>query len=314
MKLDSLNRREALGVAAAFCGSSLLAEEVGAAATTCTLGFGVYGLPELTSEAAIDAVAAAGYDSIELYVLADRDLDAAHVSASRRQELRDRLDEKGLQLASLMENLRPLDSPDRHQADLKRLEAACELARDLNPVSPPAVQTVLGGKNWEKIRELCVERLRDWVAVAEKTGVTVAVKPHRGNAMNQPQHAVWLLKQLGNPRHLRMWFDYSHYAFRDLPMEQMVSQALPITAGVAVKDAVKVGDRVTFALPGAGGTIDYAKLLKLLYAGGYRGDVSVEVSSAVWKKTEYDSQAALKDCYDHLSAAFVEAGVPRPAR
>ncbi len=314
MKLDSLNRREALGIAATLCGSSVLAEQGTAASTTCTLGFGVYGLPKLTTEAAINAVADAGYDSIELYVLADRDLDAGKVSPARRKELRERLNDKGLQLTSLMENLRPLDSEDRHQADLKRLEAACQLARDLNPSDPPAVQTVLGGKNWEKMRALCAQRLQAWVAVAEKMGVTVAVKPHRGNAMNQPKHAAWLLNELGNPQLLKMWFDYSHYAFRELPMEQMVRQALPITAGVAVKDAVKAGDGVTFALPGKGGTIDYTKLLKLLYSGGYRGDVCVEVSSAVWKKTEYDPQAALKDCYDHLSSAFAAAGVPRPTR
>ncbi len=61
-----------------------------------------------------------------------------------------------------------------------------------------------------------------------------------------------------------MWFDYSHFAFRDLPMEQMVRQSLPITAGVAVKDAAEVDGRVTFALPGQAGTIDYGKVAEVV--------------------------------------------------
>jgi sugar phosphate isomerase/epimerase len=311
MNLDSINRRQAIAATATLAYGTLATAATAKPADTCTLGFGVYGLPELSTEAAIDAVAAAGYDSIELYLLADRDLDAANVGSKRRRELRGRLADKGLKLASLMENLRPIDSLARHQADLKRLDAACRLARELNPDDPPAVQTVLGGKQWQDVRELCAKRLPDWARIAAEHGVVVAVKPHRGHAMNQPSHAAWLLKELGNPAFLRMWFDYSHFAFRDLPMEQMISQALPITAGVAVKDAVQIDGRVTFALPGQGGTIDYVKLLKLLYAGGYRGDIAVEVSSAVWKQPDYDAQSALKDCYDHLSSAFRAAGVPR---
>lgn len=309
-----LNRRQAvLFAAASVVGARSYADRTPETAS-CTLGFGAYGLPDSTTEQAIDLVAAAGFDSIELYVLADRDLDAGKVPKLRRKHLRKRLADQGLKLTSLMENLRPLDSPERHNKDLKRLKAACYLARDLNPDDPPAVQTVLGGKNWSDVRELCAERLKGWAEVADATGVTVAIKPHRGNAMNRPEHAAWVLDQLGNPQRLRMWFDYSHYAFRDLPMDQMVTAALPITAGVAVKDAVRSGDRVTFDLPGKSGTIDYPKLLKLLYQGGYRGDICVEVSSAVWKRADYDPGAALEDCYQHLASAFEKAGVPRPQR
>ncbi len=204
MNLDSINRRQAIAATATLaCGTltcgTLATAAAAKSADTCTLGFGVYGLPKLSTEAAIDAVAAAGYDSIELYLLADRDLDAATVAEKRRGELRQRLADNGLRLASLMENLRPLDSLQRHQADLERLDAACRLARDLNPDDPPAVQTVLGGKQWEDVRDLCAKRLSDWAKIAAKHQVMVAVKPHRGHAMNQPSHAAWLLKELGDP-------------------------------------------------------------------------------------------------------------------
>ena len=41
-----------------------------------------------------------------------------------------------------------------------------------------------------------------------------------------------------------MVYDYSHYAYRDMPLEETVRTALPYTAHVVVKDAVREGDRV----------------------------------------------------------------------
>lgn len=306
------NRRSALAAfAAGAFGSQSKSYAQPVASGHCTLGFGTYGLPTWTTEQSIDRVAAAGYDSIELYVLADRDFDSTKIGTSRLQEIRQRLSDKKLQVASLMENLRPADSLDRHRSDLKRLRAACELSKALSPDSPPPVQTIVGGKNWKQFRELAAKRLQDWARIGQETGVTVAIKPHRGGAMSQPSQAAWLLEKLGHPKFLRMWFDYSHYAFRDLPVADMVKQALPITAGVAVKDAVKKNNKISFALPGEAGTIDYANLLRLLHNGGYRGDISVEVSSAVWRKPDYDPQAALESSYQHMAAAFRTAKIER---
>jgi sugar phosphate isomerase/epimerase len=96
-----------------------------------------------------------------------------------------------------------------------------------------------------------------------------------------------------------------------MPLEETVKTALPYAAHVVVKDAVQQGTKVVFALPGEGGTFDYAQLLRLFYDGGYRGDVCCEVSSMVSNKPDYDPAAAARKCYDALAAAFEKAKVPR---
>jgi sugar phosphate isomerase/epimerase len=109
-----------------------------------------------------------------------------------------------------------------------------------------------------------------------------------------------------------MVYDYSHYAFRDMPLDETVRTALPYTADVAVKDAVQQDGRVVFVLPGEGGTFDIPGLLRLFYEGGYRGDFCCEVSGMVSGRPDYDPVAAAKTCYENMARAFRRADVPRP--
>ena len=173
------------------------------------------------------------------------------------------------------------------------------------------IQTVLGGRDWTACRERFRDRLADWIRVAEAEETVIAVKPHRGGGMSRPSEAVWLIRQLGDTPWLRMVYDYSHYAFRDMPLEETIDTALSYTAHIAVKDAVQRDGKVTFMLPGEGGAFDYAALLRRFYDGGYRGDICCEVSSAVWDKPGYDPVQAAKTCYANMAAAFEKAGVPR---
>jgi sugar phosphate isomerase/epimerase len=110
-----------------------------------------------------------------------------------------------------------------------------------------------------------------------------------------------------------MVFDYSHFIFREMPMPELIRESLPYTAHIAVKDAELRNGKVQFSLPGESKTIDYVDLLKRFYGGGYRGDVCVEVSGQVWKKTGYEPKQTAKICYRNLQRAFVEAKVERPS-
>ena len=277
----------------------------------CTLGFSTYGMKTLRTEAAVQAVAKCGYDAIELAVRADWDSAPARMSRERRVEVRRLLNNEGLHLSSLMEHLLPSDSDKEHAMQLDRLASVFDLAHDLAPNQPPLVQTVLGGGQWKQRREFLRDRLADWLKLAEQHKMVVAIKPHRGGGMSEPSEANWLIEQLGRPQWLRMVYDYSHYAFRDLPFDETIATALPYTAHVAVKDPVQQGERVVFQLPGEAGTIDYASLIRQFHAGGYRGDFSCEVSGMVWGKPNYDPLAAAKQCYQAMAKAFKESGVPR---
>lgn len=277
-----------------------------------TLGFSTYGMKRLKTEYAIREVAECGYDAIEIAVRPDWDSAPGRMSPERRTEARKILGDTGLRLSALMEHMFPSDNDKEHAAQLERLAGVFELAHDLSPDNSPLVQTVLGSGQWQQRRDLLRDRLIDWVKVAEKQQIVLAVKPHRGGCMSRPSEAVWMIEQLGKPRWLRMVYDYSHYAFREMPLDATIATALPYTAHVAVKDAVQEGGRVAFKLPGESGAIDFARLIRKFHDGGYRGDFNCEVSGMVWGKPGYDPLIAAKKCYGAMAQAFQDAGVSRP--
>ena len=215
-------------------------------------------------------------------------------------------------VGSLMSHLQPLGSAERHAMDTDRLKRDCILARELSPDRPPVIQTILGGKDWGKSRQRCVDRIADWVSIADEHGIVVAVKPHRGHAISRPSEAAWLITQLANPKRLRMWYDYSHFIFRDIPLKQSLQNSLPVMAGVAVKDAIEKEGKVQFLLPGAAGTIDYKLLCNILQEGKFSGSLCVEVSSHVWKHPDYDPTAAMRQSYDVLASAMSVTTAPQP--
>ena len=281
------------------------------------LGFSTYGAKTLATETSIDLIKEAGYDSIEITVWPDWDAAPANMSAVRRKNVRKQLSHSGLRLTSLMEHLYPESEESKHKASLERLKSVYQLANELAPDNPPVVQTVLGGGSWNEKQSLFVDRVSDWMTLGKSAGVVTCVKPHRGGGMSKPSEAVWLIQQIGDPDWLKMVYDYSHYAFRDIPMKQSIEQSLPYIGHVAVKDAVEITtedgtkSRVEFRLPGEAGTIDFVSILKRLRAGGYAGDISCEVSGMVSGKSGYDPVAAMKTCYANMSRAFTDAGIAR---
>ncbi|MCP4638923.1 MAG: sugar phosphate isomerase/epimerase [bacterium] len=307
-----MSRRTLLQMAAGATVLGAMPRARSAEPAGCTFSFSTYGMKTRKVEDAIDVVAGIGYDGIEMTAHSDWDSAPANLAPERRARVRDLLDEKGLKLTSLMEHVYPAKDDTQHAKDLDRLRAVVELARDLSPDDPPLIQTVLGGGDWESNKERIRDRLVDWIHVCKDGGIVLAIKPHRGGVMSTPSEAVWVIKQLDDTPWLRMVYDYSHYAFRGMPVEDTVATALPYTAHIAVKDAVKeADDKIVFKLPGESGAFDYANLLRLFYQGGYRGDVCCEVSGMVWNQPGYDPATAAKTCYANLAPAFEKAGVVR---
>lgn len=276
-----------------------------------TLSIGAYAMPALPLEKAIAVVAACGYDGIEIAARTDYDGAPSTMPEARRREVRQLLQESGLRLTALMATLYPSADDSEHAGQVEQLRRVGELANDLATGKKPVVQTTLGGGNWAEKKNLFRDRLGDWVEALRRVGIVLAIKPHRGGGMSRPEEAVWLIHQLGDTPWLRMVYDYSHYAFRDMSVEDTVAIALPYTAHIAVKDAVKDGDRIRFQLPGTSGTFDYAKLLRLFYEGGYRADICCEVSSMVSKQPGYDPVEAARVCYRNMAREFERAEVPR---
>lgn len=290
------------------------------------LGFSLYGMKTLSVEEALQAVSEMGYDCIELPVMKDWPADSATVAraGANRDQLarwREMLAARRLRLSALMENLPALGDEAAIRANLDRLKRAGEMARELTQKSEvggqksegqtPIVETIMGGKagEFEMVKGKLVERLGQYAKVMQEVGVKLAVKCHVSGATQQPGQLLWLLDQVASP-----WlvgaYDFSHFEAQSLDMRETVTQLVPRSVFIHVKDTEQAQGKRNFLLPGEG-TTDYVRLLQLIREAGYRGDVVVEVSSQVFNRPGYEPLAAARKCYNHLSKAFSDAAIAR---
>jgi inosose dehydratase len=260
---------------------------------------------------AVRACGEIGYDCVELPVMEGWPADSATFTPEKQDAFRRALEESGLRLASLMENLPLAADEDRHAANLQRLKAAGKLARRVAPRGPRIVETVLGGRpeQWSTSKERMADRLGDWAKVAEEEEFTLAIKAHVGGALHTPEDCVWLAAQ-AESANVKCAYDYSHFQLRGFDLAESIRTLVPQTAFIHVKDAQGDAGRFQFLLPGDGGA-DYVKLLKLVAASGYRGDVVVEVSGQIFSKPEYRPLDSARRCYEKLAPAFEGAGIRR---
>jgi sugar phosphate isomerase/epimerase len=140
----------------------------------------------------------------------------------------------------------------------------------------------------------------------------VGIEPHVGSALHLPDHALWMVDQVGSDA-LTLHFDISHFNVQGLPMDEVVAQLAPHSKHTHVKDERGVTPEFEFLIPGEG-DMDYVQYLKLMDAAGYDGHIVVEISLMVQRRPDYDALAAATRSYEVLSAAFEEAGIARPPR
>jgi inosose dehydratase len=276
-----------------------------------TFSFGTYGMKSLRTERAVRVIAEIGYDGVELVARPEWDSAPARMPSARRKAMRALMNDVDLQLTALMVSIKPTDDDTEHAAQLESFNRAIELGHDLSPKETPVVQTIFGGGKWDEKKSMLLKRVADWAKLAERQNAVICIKPHRGGVMSKPSEAVWLIEQLGDTPWLRMVYDYSHYAFRNMTIEATVKTSLAYTGHIAIKDTIRKGDGTTFVLPGESGTFDYEKLFTLFDTGGYRGDICCEVSGAVWGKPGYNAVAAAKTCYQNIAPILEKARISR---
>ena len=299
-----LGRRSALGLLAGSLASAVWAQESSPAKNVKHLAIGNYGMKSLTTEEAIQAIAEIGYDGFELCAIPEWDSTPAKMGVERRKAVGSLLKETELRLVAVMENLPPSADDQQHGFGVERLKAAITLGRDLVPGQRPLVQTVLGGGKWDEVKAMFLDRVGDWAKMAEEHDATVCIKPHRFGAMSTPEQAAWLIQQLGDTPRIRIVYDYSHYAFRDLTVTATIEQARGLVAYVAMKDAIQTGEKVTFALPGETEVFNQAAIVRALKASGYAGDFCCEVSSQLSMQAGYDPLQTAKTCYHNMAMVF----------
>ncbi len=266
---------------------------------------GTYAMPDLSLPEAIKLVAKTGFDAIEIAAMPGYHGAPDQLGKAQRREARQLLADSGLRLGALMGL--PFPDGDKQAENTDWVKRLLELAQDLAPDAPPLIQSVLGGGKWEEKKTLFRDCLGPWVTAAGAAGVKLAIKPHRFQAMNLPENALWLIEQLNAADTLGLVFDASHFAFRDLNMQALVAQSLPHTSYLVLKDAVQRDGEVRFELPGATATIPHADIVKQFIEGGYRGEVCAEVSGHLSKAEGYDPVPVTRACHTRLRRITAQA-------
>ncbi|MEZ5351409.1 MAG: sugar phosphate isomerase/epimerase [Bryobacteraceae bacterium] len=277
-----------------------------AAPARLRLGFSLYALPKLPLSESIDLCRDIGYSGVELCLQPGWPAEPKLLEASSRRRLRDQFRRRRIELVSMMDQLSLVAAPDDHAANLRRIEEAARLFRDLSPRTAPLLETVLGGKpdQWEQLRETMVERLEDWARAAARLRIVIAIKAHVAGAVNQPSRLLWLLQRV-NSRWIRAAYDYSHFQLIGLDLTRTIADLAASTVFVHVKDADGDATKFRFLLPGDGRT-DYHEYFRLLAANNYRGWIVPEVSAQLQRAPGYDGVDAARRCYRHLAPILTE--------
>lgn len=305
-----IDRRTVLQAALAVAAGAALDARAAARRETFTLGFTLYGAKGINLDAILPRLKSLGFDSVELCVGPGWGYEPENCSPQRCKEIAAQLNGNGLRLPCLMEHLVLEGDAAEQKAACQRLQRAAEMAHALSPDSPPVVESVMGGKpnTWEQIRTRFRDALGAWAAVAERTKTVIAVKPHRFQAVNLPDNAVWLVQQVANPW-IKLVYDFGHFVHRGMTLEATLDAMLPHTAFVHMHDTIEEKGRPQFVIPGESRQIDYPALFRRLDKAGYRGDACCEVSSMVFKKPGYDPFVAAETCARNMMPALRNAGL-----
>ncbi|MBT5707669.1 MAG: sugar phosphate isomerase/epimerase [Verrucomicrobia bacterium] len=306
---STFSRREILTTLAGSLGYSLLSEET---PTPCSLSIGTYGLQMLPLKTAIDLVSKTGYDGIEIAAMPGYPGDPNLLSSEKRKEIKTQRSNLGLRIDAIMAGIVPSEEPSKRTTNLDRLQQCFDFAQELSTGNHrPLVQTILGGKSDKKPSDAFIEEIGTWKDLALKNQTVLAIKPHRGHTISSPDQGIKLLRHLGPSPWLRLAFDYSHFAFRNLSIENTIKTSLPWTGYVVLKDAIIREGKIRFALPGATESWDQAEVIRRFYEGGNRGSFCCEISNHVWKQQNYNPITAIQTSYEAMADAFRRAGVPR---
>jgi sugar phosphate isomerase/epimerase len=280
------------------------------------LGYTTWSMQSVPAEDAIPALAAIGFDSVELTVVPGWRDELDSLTPARRRGIKALLAEHRLALPALAAHRSLVATdPAEHAENWRRLTGAIDLAAEwATAEGPPAIDTTAGGKagQWDQLKGLIVERTGKLCEYAAARGVTIAIEPHVMNALDTPARVLWLLDQVGKPN-LKLTFDISHFNVQGIPIEESVAKLAPHSVFTHVKDERGTAPDFEFLIPGEG-EFDYVRYLKAMDAAGYRGDIHVEISLMVQRRPGFDPIAAAEQSYRVLAEAFRQAGVPRPAR
>jgi sugar phosphate isomerase/epimerase len=281
--------------------------------STLRLAFSAWAMRELSLEQQIAIVRDAGY--VGICLVSDprtSPLDALRASPAQRRDLRRDLDDAGLALTGIAghANLLEPDAEQRRQ-NMDRVRAGIDLAADFaGPDGPPPLICMGQGKpeSYEADHQALTERFGELAQHAASRGGVVALEPHVGQAMDQPEKIVRLMGAVGSP-HFKLNLDNSHFEVMGRDMDEYLPLLIPFAVHTDLKDQRGRSPAHEFLVPGEG-DFAYPRYLRALQAGGYAGFLTIEISVMVQRRANYDPAEVARRSFRTLVSAAEEAGVP----
>ena len=278
------------------------------------IAYGTYAMPQTPLEEAIPILADLGYEGVEI-CLSPKHIGSMpdELDPARRRRLRDLLQQHGLGIPALfMLNHVLQDVPGKHRATLEHTRRVAALSRDLGMGEDPVLAMSIGGQSasWEAQRQPIVEKLQDYDRVAREEGFLLAGEGHCGAAVDRSERALWVFETVDSPR-IGLHFDIVHFYLAGETVEDSVRQLVPITLHTHITDARKHPDGSHDLLLLGHGDLDSTAYMKAMHQAGWTGFITLEVSTRVWSREDYDPIEAARISHASLDGAFREAGVPR---
>lgn len=269
------------------------------------LAYGTYGLGAVDLADAIPAIAAAGYDAVELTLAEGYPGVSRAVSAEDGAVIARRIADAGLGLTAFLAKDVVLGSADRPGMDVATLTDLIRSAHNCGAGDDAIITFTMGGARdeWPARNGALVERLRLLGDIALREGAVLAVEPHARGLIDSVDRAEWLMGATDHQA-IRLNFDISHYALPGaaFDLEDAAARLLPHTVHIHIKDSVPADGGFRFVLPGEG-PLDLARYFAVLEQRGWTRPVTVEVSGMVFNAAGYDPMAAIGRTFSALDAA-----------
>jgi sugar phosphate isomerase/epimerase len=277
------------------------------------LAFSAWAMRNLPLEQQLDIVRRAGY--VGICLVSDphfNSLDPATTSPAERRRVRALLDASDLALTAIAGHANPLESdPSVRKANLDRIRAGLDLAADLaGPNGPPPLVTMGFGtpETYAADREALAERFAELAQHAAATGGVLALEPHVGQAMDQPEKIVWLMQAVDSP-HFRLNLDNSHFEVMGRDMDEYLPMLVPFAVHTDLKDQRGRSPDHEFLVPGEG-DFEYGRYLRALHTAGYERYLTVEISIMVQRRPDYDPAEVATRSFRTVVDAARAASVP----
>jgi len=276
------------------------------------IAYGTYAMPMVPLDQALQMISDIGYDGVELAIGPKHNSLPEQLDVATRKHLKQMLWELNLGVPSLfILGSVFTEDPKVHEENLDKTRQVVELGRDLGLGPSTVISMGIGGKAalWEAQREQIVQLLQDYATLAAQEGFVFAVEPHVNAAVDRTDRALWLMNALDSPL-IRLHFDIVHFYLAGEPIEETVARLVPYTAHTHITDA-RTHDHGFELVPLGEGELDCTVYVRSMHEAGWRDFLTVEVSTMVWSKPDYDPHAVASLSYATLVKAFDTAGVPR---